>query len=173
MFWFPIFFLSSPLVKIIYFTYSVVGNSLGNFLNCLLKIALKWGRECTYTCFICVWLMCLKVCLKPVKILKHKPFFPKSLISLFWHTAVDRTDLTYGLWCEKWHASADIKLLLLSIFCLCCENSTLWHFYMKVMESLHHSVPLFIHVWKGQLYFSLSSVVYFEINGQSLQEHYW
>lgn len=36
-----------------------------------------------------------KLCLKPVKILKHKPFFPKSLISVFWHIGVDRTNLLY------------------------------------------------------------------------------
>lgn len=80
---------------------------------------------------MCVWIICLKVCLKPVKILKHKPFSPKSLISLFWRVAVDRTDLMYGLWCEMWYESADINLLLLSIFCLCCESFALWHFHVS------------------------------------------
>lgn len=70
-------------------------------------------------------IMCLKVCLKPVKILKHKPFSPKSLISVFCHIPVDRTDLKYGLWCEMWYESADIKLPLLSIFCLCFYSLTL------------------------------------------------
>lgn len=85
-----------------------------------------------------IWLMCFKVCLKPVKILKHKPFFSKSLISLFWHSPVDRTGLTYGLWCQMWHESAGIKLLLLSIFCLYCENFTLWCFHVsdRVITSL-------------------------------------
>lgn len=80
---------------------------------------------------MCMLIMCLKVCLKPVKILKHKPFSPKSLISVLWHFGMDRTDLIYGLWCEMWYESADIKLLLLSIFCLCCENFALGHFHVS------------------------------------------
>lgn len=72
-----------------------------------------------------VWIMCLKVCLKPGKILKHQLFSPKALISVFWHFAARRTGLIYGVWCEMWYATADFKLLLLSVFCLCCESFTL------------------------------------------------
>lgn len=62
--------------------------------------------------------MCLTVCLKPVKILKHKPFSPKSLISVFCHIPVDRTDLIYGLWCEMWYESADVVTITFNILSL-------------------------------------------------------